>query len=326
MATVRAGARLHVGFCNLSLAHERLYGGIGVALAEPAVVVDAERAETVSAGDDLAAEYARRAVEVLGVPGASVTVTEALPRHVGLGSGTQLALSIYAAIARAHDEPVDVRSAAPALGRGGRSGVGVAGFERGGFVVDGGHSTTMFTADRPARGDWTVPPISARFDLPEHWRFVLAVPNGDRGRSGDEEDATMRSVVEHASPEIADQVAAVVVRRLLPAAAMGDRADFASAIAEIERLNGAWYAEEQGGVFRPPVGTIVESLRQADAVDAAGQSSWGPTVYGLTTAEQAGDAADAAREALADAGVEGDVLIARVAREGAQIGEEEADV
>ena len=43
MATVETGARLHFGFQNLSLAHERLYGGIGVALAEPRLIVEAQR-------------------------------------------------------------------------------------------------------------------------------------------------------------------------------------------------------------------------------------------------------------------------------------------
>ncbi|WP_248517027.1 beta-ribofuranosylaminobenzene 5'-phosphate synthase family protein [Salinarchaeum laminariae] len=340
MATVSAGARLHVGFCNLSLAHERLYGGIGVALAEPRVTVTAEPADDVRAKsaaggdpDPLAAEYASLAVDLLDVPGAGVTVDERLPRHVGLGSGTQLALAVYAAIARAHDLDVDVRAAAPDLGRGGRSGIGVASFQRGGFVVDGGHPTARFTTERPARGEWTVPPIVARHELPEDWRFVLAIPdvtasgdqsadgdrNVNRGRHGDDEDAAMRTVVESATPAVADQVSAVLTRRLLPAAAQGDRAAFGSAIAEIERLNGSWYADAQGGVFRPPAGAIVESLQTADAIDAVGQSSWGPTVYGLTTDQQANAARDAAATALEAAGCAGTVRVVRPANEGAQL-------
>ena len=49
MARASAGARLHFGFCNLSLSHERLYGALGVGLVSPRVVVDAEAASTVSA-------------------------------------------------------------------------------------------------------------------------------------------------------------------------------------------------------------------------------------------------------------------------------------
>ncbi|AGN00957.1 GHMP kinase putative ATP-binding protein [Salinarchaeum sp. Harcht-Bsk1] len=342
MPTVSAGARLHVGFCNLSLAHERLYGGIGVALDEPRVSVTAEPADAINAEsadtgdpDDLAAEYAALATELLDVPGAHVTVEDRLPRHVGLGSGTQLALTIYAAIARAYDEPVDVREAAPDLGRGGRSGVGVAAFQRGGFVVDGGHPTARFTTERPPRGEWTVPPIVARHELPEDWRFVLAMPavagedgqtaecqgtEPNRGRHGEDEDAAMRTVVEQATPAVADQVSAVLTRKLLPAAAQGDRAAFGDAVAEIERLNGSWYADAQGGVFRPPAGAIVESMQASDAIDAAGQSSWGPTVYGLSSAEHAAAARDAAAAALDAAGCDGTVRVVSPTNEGATVG------
>ncbi|WP_135821065.1 beta-ribofuranosylaminobenzene 5'-phosphate synthase family protein [Halostella litorea] len=319
MATVETAARLHFGFGNLSLAHERLYGSFGVALTEPRLRVAATPADGVTADDAAAREYAERAAAVLGVPGAAVSVEERLPRHVGLGSGTQLALAVYAAVARANGVEPDVREAAPALGRAGRSGVGVAGFERGGFVVDAGHPTARFTTDRPADGEWRVPAVVARHELPEDWRFVLALPDADPGRSGDEEEASMRAVVERADPAVADEVSGVVSRRLLPAAAEGRLAAFGDAVAEIGRLNGAWYADAQGGVYRPPVGTVVEELSACPAVAGAGQSSWGPTVYGLTDAAGVDAAREAARDALAAAGVDGDVLAARVRNDGATV-------
>jgi beta-ribofuranosylaminobenzene 5'-phosphate synthase len=319
MATVETAARLHFGFGNLSLAHERLYGSYGVALTEPRLRVEATPAAEVMADDDAAREYAKRAAGVLGVPGAAVTVEERLPRHVGLGSGTQLALAVYAAVARANGVDPDVREAAPALGRAGRSGVGVAGFERGGFVVDAGHPTARFTTDRPADGEWQVPDVVARHELPDDWRFVLALPDVDPGRSGDEEEASMRAVVERADPAVADQVSGVVSRRLLPAAAEGRLSAFGDAITEIGRLNGAWYADAQGGVYRPPVGTVVEELSDCAAVTGAGQSSWGPTVYGLTDAAGVEAAREAARDALGAAGADGDVVVARVRNDGATV-------
>lgn len=328
MATVRAAARLHVGFGNLSLAHERLYGSIGVSLDAPRLVVAADPATCVTVTDETGNDpsfrrtvesYAERSCGLLGVEGAAFTVHERLPRHVGLGSGTQLALATYAAIAAAHDRQVDVREAAPALGRGGRSGIGVAGFESGGFLVDGGHPTSQFTTDRPADGEWTVPPVIARHELPEHWRFVLVVPDAEPGRNGTDEDASMRSVVESADPSLADEISAVLTRRLLPAAALGRRHEFGDAVDEIGRLNGAWYTDAQGGVFRPPVGRIVEALRTAPAVDGVGQSSWGPTVYCLTDTDGVERARAAGRDALDAAGVAGEILVAAPRNVGATI-------
>ncbi|MFC4406595.1 beta-ribofuranosylaminobenzene 5'-phosphate synthase family protein [Haloarchaeobius iranensis] len=319
MATVGVGARLHFGFQNLSLAHARLYGGLGVALAEPRVRVTATRAESVDCADETVRRYAERATAVLEVPGATVSVAESLPRHVGLGSGTQLALATLAAVAHAYDREPEVRERAPELGRGGRSGVGVAAFEDGGFVVDGGHPTARFTTDPPATGEWTVPPVVARHELPTDWRFVLAVPDAARGRNGDHEEESMRAVVERADPGIADEVAGVVNRRLLPAAAEGRLDDFGDAVAAVGRLNGAWYADEQGGVFRPPVGTVVDELAGHPAVTGVGQSSWGPTVYGLTDAAREDAAAAAAREALRAADVDGEVRVVEAASRGARV-------
>jgi beta-ribofuranosylaminobenzene 5'-phosphate synthase len=319
MTRVTVGGRIHVGFQNLSLAHERLYGGVGLALAEPRLDLRAERAEVVDCDDDAVRPYVERVVEHLDVPGATVRVDERLPRHAGLGSGTQLALAALVAVAGAHDIDVDPRERAPALGRGGRSGIGVATFESGGFVVDGGHPTERFTTAPPAEGEWAVPPVVARHDLPDDWRFVLAIPDAGPGRSGDEEDESMRSVVERADPGIAEDIALVVTQQLLPAAATGDRAAFGDAVARLGRLNGAWYADEQGGVYRPPAGAIIDALSDHPAVAGAGQSSWGPTVYALTDADYAEDVADAARTVLSDAADGGRVVVARPRDEGATV-------
>lgn len=317
--TVSAGARLHVGFQNLSLARERLYGGIGVGLEEPRATVSAAPADGVESDDPLVREYATRAVEVLEVPGVAVDLEERLPRHVGLGSGTQLALSVLAATARAHGLEPRVRERAPAMGRGGRSGVGVATFEGGGFVVDAGHPTNRFTTEPPAEGDWTVPPVVARHDLPDDWRFLVVVPDADPGRSGEHEDASMRAVVERADPAIADEIAGVVTRKLLPAAAEGRLEAFGEAIAEIGRKNGAWYADAQGGVFRPPAGELVEALEDCPVLSGVGQSSWGPVVYGVTDRRHADEAEAAAEDALAARGLEGRVLLPRAASDGATV-------
>ncbi|PSP95755.1 GHMP kinase [Halobacteriales archaeon QS_4_62_28] len=319
MVTVTTAARLHFGFQNLALANERLYGGVGVALDEPQLVVDAQRADEIVCDDGEAESYLRRVVATLGVEGARLSVRERMPRHMGLGSGTQLAMAILVAVARAHDREVEPRERAPDLGRGGRSGVGVATFESGGFVVDGGHPTERFTSEPPANGDWTVPPVIARHELPDNWRFLLVVPDVEPGASGAEEDRHMRQAVERADAGIADDVAATLTRLLLPAAAEGDHRRFGTGGARLGRLNGAWYADEQGGVYRPPAGRIVERLTQQPAVAGAGQSSWGPAVWGLTTRGNVDTAMTGVEMALSDLSIEADVRVACPRNEGVTV-------
>lgn len=323
MSTVEVGtgARLHFGFQNLSLAHERLYGGIGVGLERPRVVVEATPADRIVCDDSTVVPYLDAVVDLLGVDGVKVTVSERFDRHVGFGSGTQIALACLVATARAHDREVDPRQCAPDLGRGGRSGVGVATFEFGGFVVDVGHPTERFTTSPPGPGSWTVPQPIGTWLLPESWRFVLITPEGDCGQSGSEEDESIRSIVERADARIADDIATLLSRQLLPAVVEENLDGFGTAIARLGRLNGAWFADEQGGVYRPPAGELIEHLDRSSAIAGAGQSSWGPTVYGLTTSEQKAAAIEQAESALDRTGVEGTIRFVAPSQSGASIDE-----
>ncbi|GGN21431.1 beta-ribofuranosylaminobenzene 5'-phosphate synthase family protein [Halarchaeum nitratireducens] len=310
-ASVSAGARLHFGFTTLSTEHDRLYGSLGVALADPRVTVTATPADAVVC-PDVVADSVRRTVDALGVSGARVELTETLPRHVGLGSGTATALATTAAIARVYDRRPRVRERAPVLDRGRRSGIGVAAFEGGGFVLDAGRSTdTCGTPSRtpPSDGSWTVPPVVARYPVPPAWRFVLVVPDADPGRCGDAEATSMQTAIADADPETGERIAGLVTSRVLPAIVAGDAAAFGAAVTEIGRLNGTWYADEQDGVYRPPVDALVDTLLADDAITGAGQSSWGPVAYGVTTTAERDAARAAGERALDRAGVTGDVQL-----------------
>ncbi len=328
MVRVTTGGRIHFGFGNLSLSRERLYGALGVALEGPRTTLEATATDLsrVKTSGDVSRrseqetrEYVTQVCDLLEVPGATVRVTESLPRHAGLGSGTALALSTLVAISQAYGRAPQARKRAPTLGRGGRSGIGVGAFERGGFILDTGHPTTRFTMDRPCDGDWTVPAVAARHPIPDEWQFLLVNPDIAPGRSGSEEERSMRTAIEEADPGPADQITGVIIRRLLPSVVENRVSDFGAAVAEIGRLNGSWYAEQQGGVYRPPIGEIIASVSESAAVHGAGQSSWGPTVYGITNTQQAQMAREAGHAALEAAGVGGDVQVVDGRNRGAQV-------
>lgn len=119
----------------------------------------------------------------------------------------------------------------------------------------------------------------------------------------------MRSAVERADPGLSDRIAGLVLRRILPAVTTDDVSAFGDGVAELGRLNGKWYAEEQGGVYRPPVGELVTRLEREPAIAGAGQSSWGPVVYGVTSAETEDVAREAGEAALDAVDLDGDVLV-----------------
>ena len=79
-----------------------------------------------------------------------------------------------------------VRELAFAVKRGGTSGIGVTAFEKGGFIVDGGHRFKDKGAFMPSAASRVPPgPVLFREDFPD-WDIVIAVPN-EKGMHDQEE-------------------------------------------------------------------------------------------------------------------------------------------
>ena len=139
---VEASARLHFGVLDLRGRRGRWFGGLGASAASPTLLVSAVPADTLVAdGEDAdrAREFARLFLAHHSLRGgALVRVHRTLPRHVGLGSGTQLALAVARALAELYDVESDARALARAVGRGKRSAIGTWTFDDGGLVVEGG--------------------------------------------------------------------------------------------------------------------------------------------------------------------------------------------
>ena len=276
---VEAPARLHMGMLDVAGGRARRFGGLGVALSRPAVVVEAIPSDDVTAeGPDAerALAVARRCREALGLPGgARVRVVEAIPAHVGLGSGTKLALAVTAAIAALAGETPEPRAIARAAGRGARSAVGLWTFVLGGLVVEGGVRPGI---DQPA-------PLLARHAIPDEWRCVLAIPYAEPGLSGRAEEEAFTQL--RPDSDRAALIAQLVLTSLLPGLAEGDVTEFGAALTRVQRLVGESFASVQGGVFHPRAGPLVDALLRLGAA-GAGQSSWGPAVYGVVGGEQEG--------------------------------------
>jgi beta-ribofuranosylaminobenzene 5'-phosphate synthase len=276
---VEAPARLHLGMLAVAGDGARRFGGLGVSVSRPAVVLEAQPADELSvegAEAERALTFARRCRNALGLPpGAHLRIVEAIPPHVGLGSGTKLALAVAQALAALHGRTIDAPALAQAAGRGARSAVGMWTFALGGLVVEGGVRAGV---ERPA-------PLLMRHAVPDEWRIVLVVPKAEPGLSGvAEAEAFVRLVP---SDERSATIAQLVLTSLLPALVERDLEEFGTALTRVQRLVGDAFAPVQGGRFHPRAGALVEALLRGGAA-GAGQSSWGPAVYGVVGSEAAG--------------------------------------
>jgi beta-ribofuranosylaminobenzene 5'-phosphate synthase len=84
----------------------------------------------------------------------------------------------------------------------------------------------------------------------------------------------------------------------------------------VQRLVGEAFAPVQGGVFHPRAGDLVDALLRLGAA-GAGQSSWGPAVYGVVGDEQAGH--ELARDMEAELAGGGRVEVVRFDNAGARV-------
>ncbi|HVQ16856.1 MAG TPA: beta-ribofuranosylaminobenzene 5'-phosphate synthase family protein, partial [Vicinamibacterales bacterium] len=278
---IEAYARLHFGVLDLRGSGGRWFGGIGASASAPSLLLSASPADTLTVeGDDAdrATAFARQFIEHHHLAsGATIRVHRALPSHAGLGSGTQLALAIARALAELYAIDADPRALARAMGRAQRSAIGTWTFAGGGLVVEGG---------RRSRSD-ECGPLIARLPFPESWRCVVVVPEGPPGISGADEAEAFASLPEPSERDV-EHVSHLVLMSLLPALADGDLDTFGRALTEIQEVTGRWFAPAQGGTFASgPSRALVRQLAEWGAV-GVGQSSWGPTVYGIV------DGADAA--------------------------------
>ena len=309
---VEAPARLHFGVLDLRGSLGRRFGGLGAAIPQPSLLVevapDLDRVSAEGADADRAAEFARRYLEHQGLSGGvRVVVHRRIPAHSGLGSGTQLGLSVARGLAELHGLPTGPTVLARAVSRGRRSAIGTWAFALGGFIVEGGR--------RP--GDDGVAPLIGRYEVPARWRCVVAIPPGKPGLSGEAEASAFGQLPPPPEGE-AERVSHLVLMQLLPALVQGDIGSFGAALSEVQRITGAWFAPQQGGVFAPGLGeALIRNMAEWGAA-GVGQSSWGPAVYGLVDGDEAAAAlAGRCREFLGGHGL---IFESRFARSGARIG------
>jgi beta-RFAP synthase len=276
--TVTVPARLHLGFLDPSGTFGRRFGSIGLAIdafRTRITIRPAEHHRIEGRESDRAGRHLATLRQFLGLAGAyHLAVEETVPAHVGLGSGTQIALAVAAGLRRLHDMPLDIRGDAIRLGRGARSGIGIGLFDGGGLVVDGGHGPMT-----------TVPPVISRIPFPESWRVVVVLDPARHGAHGADERAAFATLTPFAAADAA-QLCALVLLNALPALVESDCASFGSAIKELQTRIGNYFAPVQGGsrFTSPDVEAVLDALDRQGAL-GIGQSSWGPTGFAFVPSQ-----------------------------------------
>lgn len=282
---VTAPSRLHFGMFSFGVPTQRQFGGAGVMLDHDRTVLRISSADAFECrGADesrlrQALDAVRRTEWGRELPPCRLELISGPPAHVGLGSGTQIALAAVAGLRAAlRLPPLEAAELARVSGRAKRSAVGLYGFLHGGLIIEAGRLPH----------DAVAPP-AAIVALPAEWRFVLLRPSGKSGISGDVERAAFADLPP-VPRALTDELCRIALLELLPTARTADFAGFADALYRFGHAAGQCFKSRQAGVYATDELAAIVARVRAAGVAGVGQSSWGPTLFTLHPSPDAAEA------------------------------------
>jgi len=274
---IEAPARLHLGFLDLSGSLGRRFGSVGLTIEDVATKIIIKKSTQFSVDGPIAERckrYVQRFCERKNLDSCvQIEVLEHIPDHVGLGSGTQLALAIGKGLAEFNHQHIEPKEIAEILDRGVRSGIGVGSFEAGGFLVDAGRGA-----------ETKVPPIVCRLNFPSSWRLVLILDTKVEGAHGVNEREIF-GALQPFPEKMAARLCHLTVMKLLPAVTERNIHEFQVGISELQVAVGNYFAPHQGGRYTSADVRTVMNYVEQQGVQGVGQSSWGPTGFIVVDSE-----------------------------------------
>jgi beta-RFAP synthase len=316
---VHTHCRLHFGLTSLGHDLSRpQFGGVGIMIDAPGITLRVKPDQQFDVSGPLMNRVEQFATTIAlqwrlpSLPEVHIEIEDAPREHVGLGTGTQLALAVAAglgeALGFAWRDPLRL---AQLTRRGRRSAIGTYGFLQGGLIVDGGH----------CQGE-PLGQLAHRSDFPSNWRFVLFIPTTQTGCAGSAEERAF-ATLPPVPLDVTAQLESIANTELVPAVANLDFNRFSDALYRYGSLAGNCFSAVQGGSFcSAETAALIDWLR-GQGIAGVGQSSWGPTVFAL--AENQRSAEELVREfASYPSSSEFESLIATPANQGATVRVQEA--
>jgi beta-ribofuranosylaminobenzene 5'-phosphate synthase len=275
---IKTPSRIHMTLIDLNGSIGRVDGGIGITLEEPSIIITAEKSDAVEVrGDPDLRERMQKACELV-CPGKGITIDikRSYWNHIGLGSGTQAVLAAGIAISMLYGLDLTPRDVAGIVGRGGTSGIGIGSFERGGFLLDGGHRMQAKNAFLPSSFSKGVPPapLLLGYDFPD-WDIVLAIPPFKGAHDMYEKDIFAK-VCPIPLQEV-EKLSHIILMQMLPAILEKDLDTFGKAVNTIQETG----FKKRELDLQPGARELIDVIHES-GTQCAGMSSFGPTVYAIT--------------------------------------------
>jgi len=321
---IKTSSRLHFGLIDLNGELGRVDGGIGVALKEPNIIVNAKFNENLYIPCTERLDEIENAINKIRDniknfnANIKISIENQIPAHSGLGSTTQLLLASAKAVCELNKISLASKELSKIIGRGGTSGIGTGVFDHGGFILDGGHAfgggkeKNRFLPSSASRA--SPAPVLARYDIPENWYFVVVVP-GVRSKIYGQKEVNIFQKYCPVPPNDVEKLSRLILMKILPSVVERDIESFGSGL---KMMQGIGFKKIEVLLQDKIINELIENLNKISY--GSGMSSFGPAVYALEDSKKnAKEAADAAARFLKERGVNFEIFITNANNCGAEI-------
>jgi beta-ribofuranosylaminobenzene 5'-phosphate synthase len=291
LKSVKIKTTARLAFCLIDLNGERgrVDGCIGLSLNEPSIEIfaqlqnDKHGLELTSLSSEVNLKMVEQTFNNLlkyypNIKGVKIEILESFGEHHGLGCGTQMRLSIAAALNYINNSQNDNIVLAKQVERGGTSGIGVWTFKLGGLIIDGGHSfghgceKESFTPSSISPSP--PPPLIGRYDFPSDWKILCITPISTKKLFGESEINLFKNSCPVNREEV-DITCWTILMRLLPALTNKNLSEYNLAIEEIQDLGfkkNVWDAQSSEV-------KVIKNLMKSEKIKGIGLSSLGSTLF-----------------------------------------------
>jgi len=313
---VETPSRLHFTLIDLNGESGRIDGGIGAAIASPPykIKVGISNRNDFSPDVKTIIELMRKGVRIKNKY--KIEIINSIPEHSGLGSKTQLSLAVAVAVSKLEGYSYTPRELARIVHRGGTSGIGLAAFEHGGFILDAGHSVKEKKDFLPSHySNTSPPPVIFRQELPKDWYFVLMTLKINNRIYGKTEKEIFQKFCPIPKKEV-EKLSRLILMKTIPAILEKDIELFGESLTEIQ---GIGFKRIENKCQKWDIKDVYRFLDK-EGVFGRGLSSFGPTIYAITKGKKnAIELSDNIADYCKDVKIDGSVTYSNARNTGARI-------
>ena len=265
---VDSPARLHLGFYGINKDLGYSFGSMGLAINAFRTMVSAEFVrKSQSSLSNIKLGQINQILKKKNINKSyMLKIIKSPPKHIGLGSGTQLSLCFIHAINillnlnLSKDECIRLSS------RGKRSGVGIGTFYSGGFIVDGCKKDNLY------------PKTLLNLKFPKQWHIILINDTSRRGSFGRKENEffdNKKNKIEIINKELSF----ILMKGLFPSILYKDFSNFCDNLNRYQKMTSRFYKSKQNDTYLSDDIAKIIKFATASGFKGVGQSSWGPLSY-----------------------------------------------